>query len=212
MQEVHKEPDMLSLIAEWASPSLDRHGTHLTGLLRISRGLAVSGNIYDEPVQPNGRMNMGKIWERCALDWLRAAVWADGVSIRAPYQTEMDGVAVTLDGLSYKGTQRRRNGTLRPVHPIFVVECKLRFARPHQPQDRPDWIEQVKGYCYSVGVKAAWMPVLFLPRMPDQPSAQLFKLSFTTQELKENWQMVMSAKRYIESRGGASEEDRPIAD
>jgi len=131
------------------------------------------------------------MWEAAVRPWCKAAVWNMGLSFISSREMEKDGIIANLDGelITISGT-------------VAIVEMKATTTSDTNPLLKPNWMCQTKAYCHMVGVNQVWFIVLHMPRR-GAPEARVYQhiVTFEGWELAENWNMLMSTKEYLISKG-----------
>ncbi len=195
--EIATTPIPLSDIASQFDPHLPRTpGYHVTDLIRAQERM-VKGKAIEEEGEfvENGLMSWGRIWEASARPWLVEYCWALGFHFLPSQERVVDGLIGNLDG-----TTISRNSNYRNEQTFAVIETKATTGNP-DPHTKPNWIAQVKAYCYMENTTLAWFLVLHAPRggAPDY-RCYLHQVQFTKEELSEHWQSLQGTRDYLEAR------------
>jgi len=105
-------------------------------------------------------------------------------------ELERDGIRGTIDTIVLEGSA------------IVPVEFKsTRISSRKRISEMEHWVDQVKAYCYLVGVLRARLRVLYLMgnyRGKLQPEFKSFILKFTKEEIESFWQELLPRKRGLE--------------
>lgn len=111
-----------------------------------------------------------------------------------------EGIAMSPDGVNpseqaleeYKSTyMSSRDGLFETVVMEGVEYQVVRDKYLH-------WMYQIKGYCKWLGVRTAILRVLYLAgdySKPITPQFKSYRLTFTDQEIEDNWQTLMNVAR-----------------
>ena len=170
---------ILGLAELLAPPSpRDESKHHVSSLISTVLGTTFSEDRED---WANNIMAFGRIWEEAVM---RPMVEQETTAFTPNVTVERDGIIGTLDGIAHNETDS------------FVWECKTRFRPYHEPEEYSRWMYQVKAYCYMTGIHKAWLTVLHVSGRPPNTQLVWHELSFTPEELQENWQMLLNARDY----------------
>jgi hypothetical protein len=171
--------------------------------LERSPGLHLSSIIKDLN-KTLGRSKEGSGWDMgptCAVGLLWEEIlsthFAEALGDRIG-EVELDGVAMTPDGFI--------------VDEWVLAEHKAtwRSSTKHSVGDIWDWMTQIKAYCYALNTHRCLLRVLWVvgDYRGSGPQYQCFLLTFTDNELMDNWQMLMNHKRVMEGRDGDADNGR----
>ena len=202
MEEMNVAEVDLEEVAEVLDPTTtprDISAWHVSNLLESAR-LITKGDVryHEYEGAPLGIMSMGRIWEHAADAYM--SQWAkDRGGLYIPNVTCIgDDVVCSLDGL------------VRLPAVWHVVEIKLRFTAS---TDIPlKHRQQVMAYCHAACVDSALYVDLHVTSGPPTASAFIRRLSFTKQEIAENWQMIVSTKQFLEAQGCSPQSPRGTYD
>lgn len=132
------------------------------------------------------RMTTGFIWEDLVGDYI-----ANYFHRITQIPVERDGIHGTLDALDL------RTGM------VIVEEYKATWQGEERAIQRGiRWWTQIKSYAWMVGTDRAKLRVL---HMCPYPRIRTYGLSFTRQELEENWVAIRNHKEFMEKRRGKTE-------
>jgi len=111
----------------------------------------------------------------------------DRVGIR-PGEIIYDGIACTPDGILFS-----------PDGSVTVVEIKCTWMSVRDPALIWKWMAQIMGYCYVLATHDADLHVLWIngDYKPPKPVYAQYHIVFSTQELTENWRMVLNNKGLV---------------
>lgn len=107
----------------------------------------------------------------------------DAKTIRLQVPIEKDGIAGRLDGFDFGPKWR-------------VLESKSTEMSPRDPITHPKfrhWLWQIMGYCHMMDTNDALLEVFFIKHFFDNP-LRAWELTFTRDELEENWFMLLNHK------------------
>lgn len=129
------------------------------------------------------RMALGMAWEDWAARLYPEMIWQPG-------ELELDGVAMTPDGLGEDGAIDEFKCTYK---------SSLKGGSPRDIAIEWLWLAQVKAYCLRVESLAARLHVLYVNggyRFDggEAPEYRVYGLRFSEQELRANWGVVMRNK------------------
>lgn len=181
-------------------PQIRKPGWHVTDLKKaadaIAKGQQVPQGGWKFEGDTTGLMSWGRMWEGAVREWCDIHADNLGLIFEHSIEIEQDGIIANLDGQLIHGDIR---GDIRPV---AIVEMKATTTTDHNPLNKPNWLCQTKAYCHMIGVQQVWFLVLNMPRRA-APSASVYQhiIDFEPWELEENWNMLISTKEYLISRG-----------
>ena len=148
-----------------------------------------------------GLLDMGHFWEAAArpalVQWCGSKF---GLLATGPQQAEADGIIANADALV-------KDPYTQSV--VAVAECKFRFSARTEPLANEEWMQQVKGYCHIWGTSAVWMVVGNVRQAPPGAGSRIYMLTFTDDEINENWQMLVNTRQYLERERGIVDSDLP---
>jgi len=134
------------------------------------------------------KMAMGLAWEAYVEACLRRA----GIDAYRPEEgTTPEGLAFSPDLILIDERGIRRVG-----------EIKLTYMSESETLGEPKfakWLTQVQAYCHHMGTSSARFYVLFVNgnyRGQRDPVFRAYDMTFTAQELKDNWQLLLNHARH----------------
>lgn len=145
--------------------------------------------------QARVRMLVGIMWEKFAegafyqVGPIKKWMTPGNITYHSQVMLQLGGITGTPDGLLSLDV----TSTV-----VEIVEYKARFGALHNIHDQPEWIAQVQAYCYMAGTTKASIYVLILSNSPE---IGRYVIEFTTQELAENWAMLLHTKASLEEKG-----------
>lgn len=162
-------------------PSVRSPGLHLSDILQsILKGL--DPKKYSQAMDWN-RVDSGTTFERV----LERELMARNPNLVRPGEFSLNGIACSPDGFD-------------PVDRV-VEEYKWTWKSAKYPltDDRYwPWLVQIKGYCHVTGTTRARLRVFFVngDYQSFTPELRSWLLTFTEQELRDNWLMLLNHARY----------------
>ena len=187
-------------------------GWHVSSLIRASEELAKANTINpqdywegDSEVEREdqfdkatlGMMNMGRLWEEAIRPAFK--LWAGrehGLFTQGPEQRELDGVVANCDGLVVEpGTDLI----------VAVMEAKFRFTDKTEPSKQERWMKQTKAYCRIWNTDSVWFVVGNVRQKPPSAGSRVYQVTFSQNEINENWALLMNTKSYLERSQLASQ-------
>jgi len=189
-----------SIVDPFDPPQNRKPGWHVTDLKKaadaIAKGQEVPNGGWEFTGDTSGLMSWGRMWEAVVRDWLDQKCLDMGMLFLPPEPyspgIEEDGIIANLDGEihSFNGIR------------IAVAEMKATTTADTNPLLKPNWMCQTKAYCHMAGVNQVWFIVLHMPRR-GAPEARVYQhiVTFEDWELAENWNMLISTKEYLISKG-----------
>jgi len=202
-------PHQLSDIIDCFDPPQNRKpGWHVTDLYYAAEAISkgkLDGFVHEKLnvpwVDDSGMPSWGRMWEGAVRDWVDKKTLDMGLLFLPPEPNSpgmvVDGIIANLDGQIICGDPL----TYDDEHNVAVVEMKATTGS-NSPFDHLNWIAQTKAYCHMIGVNQVWFIVLHMPRR-GAPTAKVYQhiVTFEDWEITENWQMLISTKEYLESKG-----------
>lgn len=194
-------------------------GVHLSGVIRC---LAMDMGILNKEqaeelsltdvryiVDPVAllRIMIGLAWEDY---YLKNVLIKDGVE-KHPGEFKVDGIYMTPDGISEEGvestgvivTQRtvKKGVRYKRIHELKATykSTKTVGESVEELQKQWLWMAQIKGYCHATDTNLASLHVLYLCgdyKMPIRPVMRVYDLEFTSQEIQENWSLMIEGRDY----------------
>ena len=183
-------------------------GWHITDIIKASKALAQGKAVNPEDfycagdgahkelsedlarAKELGLLDMGHFWEAAArpafVQWCGSRF---GLQATGPQQTEADGIIANADALVKD---------LQTQTVVAVAECKFRFSAKTDPVTNDEWMQQVKGYCHIWETNAVWMVVGNVRSGPPGAGSRIYMLTFTDEEIDENWQLLVNTREYLE--------------
>ena len=179
-------------------------GWHITALIKASkelaRGKTVDPNHYYcsevssdmsglESQVPAGLFEMGNLWEAaCRPAFSRWCHERFGFVSTGPSELIHEGIVANADALVLSPSTNSV---------VAVAECKFRYSHETDPTANDDWMRQVKGYCYILGVNAVWMVIGNVRQRPPGAASRIYMLTFYTEDIAENWHMLQNTRAYL---------------
>jgi len=190
-------PHALESIANSFDPPQNRMpGWHVTDLKKAADAIAKKQDVpnggWEWEGDTSGLMAWGRMWEASVRYWVMDYTGRMGFKVTFSDVIEADDIIGNLDGMVYSNTGEG----------IAIVEMKATTTKDTDPLTKPNWISQAKAYCHMAGVNQVWFIVLHMPRT-GAPEAKVYQhiITFEDWEIMENWQMLLSAKAFIERCG-----------
>jgi len=169
-------------------------GVHLSDIIKLLTKELFPKDFYDE-----AKLGAAE-YARVRLQWELGLVWEDVLSAGLgnryaprwePRQTK-EGIWLSPDGIEIV-----QNDGVNVVHEYKLTSLKS----DKTPKAVIRWMWQVKSYCLHFGAMEAVFHVLYTRgnyQPPFTPQYEVYKETFTPQELIENWQMLVN---YAKSKG-----------
>lgn len=155
-------------------------GLHLTDIIR---------SIMEESGM--SKSTGGGVWKPASLT-LAAEVgflWEDLLSLALKSR-----LPNRIEGLIHEGIHMSPDGI--DVDKWWLYDYKVAWASSARlPVDNWKWMAQMMGYCEGLDMRTVIMPVLYLNgnyRDRREPEFLTWKIEFTTQEVKDNWRMIIN--------------------
>lgn len=166
------------------------HRPHLTDIIReigVKLGLipnyAASGNDWDLDMAGD----LGFMWEEM-LTYVFAERMRDVIR---PGEVELDGIVGSPDGLGVDPED---------TNDLIVEEYKLTWkSAKNLPTENWYWMTQSKGYCRMCGVNTVIMRIAYIngDYKGSGPIYREARITFSEQELWENWRMLTDYARRV---------------
>ena len=124
--------------------------------------------------------------------WALGLAWEDIVLSSTPWPA----AALTLDGIT---------GSPDALNPVEkrIDECKLTWKSARRPP-KEDWryTTQIKAYCWMFKVHNGRFFIFYVngSYSPPMPRPSVFDVTFTHQELWENWNMLTNHRAWMEKQ------------
>ena len=163
-------------------------GLHLSTIIRDIQKDA--GRMPDRPdIDPNDLEHfaaVGFLWERVLVNALTEMEIQNGAPhvVRVP-ELFKDGIYLTPDAALLH--LRAGKTTLEEW------KCKWESSRKGI-DDKEEWMMQIMGYCYVLGLDEAYLRVLYVNGnwKPPIPRTRQYNITFTQRDLVENWQRILN--------------------
>lgn len=190
--------DLSTIVDAFDPPQVRKPGWHVTDLYYAAQAISkgkltefVHEKLNVPWVDDSGMASWGRMWEGAVRSWLYDRCDSMGLHFYESQEAYESGIIANLDGLVYSST-----------HDVAVVEMKATTTADTNPLTKPNWMCQTKAYCHMIGVTQVWFLVLHMPRK-SAPTAKVYQhiVTFEDWEIAENWQMLISTKEYLESKG-----------
>ena len=106
---------------------------------------------------------------------------------------EKDGVTFSPDFIVQLGARAEVSPKMPPVHYVELKTTRMSSGKEGFPET---WIEYIMGGCYMRGINTYNLSVLYMlgNYRPPFPQIHSFILSFTDEELQNNWNYLMERK------------------
>lgn len=186
---ISRSPFSLMSASYFLDPPQDRWpGIHVSDVIKHLNSRKYKDNNDDS------LMAMGRVWEANIRPWIEAECGKSGAKFIPSIQirNKETGLVGNLDGMIEIMTI-----------PSAAVECKFTTKDKLEIESEWAWLTQIKTYCYMLGVGMCWLVVLRLGRNPrGNPRAEttLNILTFTREEIEENWQMMVNGVEDLKTR------------
>jgi len=197
--------DLSTIVDAFDPPQIRKPGWHVTDLKKaadaIAKGQKIPQGGWPFEGDTSGLMSWGRMWEGAVRDWIwKQAHTQFKLDFKHSCEIEQDEIIANLDGKLNTYSQGVPIST--PAMDVAVVEMKATTTNDTNPLTKPNWMCQTKAYCHMIGVTQVWFIVLHMPRKA-APTANVYQhiVTFEDWEIAENWQMLISTKEYLESRG-----------
>lgn len=178
-------------------------GLHLSDLVR-----AVERDIFGAEARPDktpdqikrleALFEAGAVWER-AIEIAYTERYTKGRPwVKTQRELRMDGVWLTPDA---DDTREKRVEEYK-----WTRVSTATIAREGFEKKWPGYLMQMKAYCRALGYTKALLVVLHVNgnykygTAEGEPTPKRYEFTFTKQEVKENWLLLMNKKREIEGR------------
>ena len=86
---------------------------------------------------------------------------------------------------------------------VYEEKATWKSMRTHAAQSEWSWMNQIKAYCYALGVREARLRVLYVcgDYKPPAPQVMIYGLDFTQEELDKAWDMLIQEKQRLINEG-----------
>jgi len=204
--------DLSTIVDAFDPPQVRKPGWHVTDLKKaadaIAKGIEVPNGGWLFEGDTSGLMSWGRMWEGAVREWVSIRAGDMGLSFWAPEPgspgIETEDIIANLDGelIAFNHPPDLAASGIGLTTSVAVVEMKATTTADTNPLTKPNWMCQTKAYCHMIGVTQVWFIVLHMPRR-GAPEARVYQhiVTFEPWEIAENWQMLISTKEYLESRG-----------
>lgn len=165
---------------------------YLESLDLVDRQSGEWWNTLDQPTQV--RMLMGLAWEDTYIRTQLPEV------VHQPGEMCVEGVYMTHDGEGLETVLSERGENLV----VALHEVKLTYKSWNTVKNLTAqwmWLAQVKAYCRGLGTRLAYIHVLCVAgdySYPLMPVVRIFRITFTEDEIAENWDIITSFVRHQE--------------
>lgn len=191
--------DLSHLVGEWgpdAAPTRPA-GLHVTSIIRAALKLAGNKKKWkdddlmtdEERHTAQVRWEMGFAWEQVFEAVLAPRMFSRRQVVRQePLQVE--GIWLSPDAMSViDWTLEEYKLTWRSMSSVSDLEGEF-----------DSWFMQIKAYCYALKTFKARLFVFFVNGnyRGSGPTVRRFDITFTPQELKSNWAMILNNRELVE--------------
>lgn len=176
----------------WRSDALETGKIHLSDIAKyIDYKMGFSKPIKAVDWDLVLAAEIGFLWEDVLSD-------AYGVNYATRVgEIERDGIVCSPDGV---GIFEESVTFSLAVNEEYKATWK---SLKNPPEDNWYWMCQFKSYCYVIGVNVTILRVLYIngDYRGSGPTYRVFKITYTDQELEENWQMIVNHRDEMISKG-----------
>lgn len=196
-------------------------GVHLSGIIR---SIAVATKILTPDQCDDLSLvdaNQQEWWENLApVDKLRISIglaWEAwyipqiGNVVDHPGEMQLQGIYMTHDGESIDSVWT--GDTELTLHEVKATYKSIKTVEGKEPEEwlrsQWMWLTQLKGYCKGLGIRVAFLHVLFLCgdySYPIRPVLKVYKVTFEQDEIDETWELLTD---YMDFRQTISEGTEP---
>ena len=158
-------------------------GFHLSTVLDYienTLGIGKSGRVFTE--EDKLYAELGFLWEGVLRERDFDLLDPSQVYIG---EFELDGIIGSPDGVDL----------INEV--VYEYKCTWKSPKKHPIETETRWLWQVKSYCKMVGYSTVVFRVLYIngDYSPIRPIYHTYHITFTQEELDENWNMVLTNAR-----------------
>lgn len=142
-------------------------------------------------------------WEEAALVGL---LWEDAVSqaLTTQFHRSGDGGIEPVGELEHDGVLLTPDGYDPVEDAVWEFKATWKSSRT-APEEVWRYLVQLKAYCHVLGTRVGKLVVLYVCgdyQRPQRPQRVGRRLTFSAQELEENWRMIVGGARVMKERRG----------